>query len=182
MKTLRIIVSLCASALIFACSSSGPVVVNEDLYADFDLSSYQTFDFHDIDAENRGKEEFQANMDYLQEAIVKKLTERGLTQSSSNPDLTINLGLTVEEKVQTRETNLATDPFMYTGQRNYTWQVQDVPVGTYEEGTLVMHLIDPDQKEAVWIGTIARALPNKGKNAPATIDNAVDLLFKQLDK
>lgn len=168
--------------LFLASCGSGPVVVDDDLYSDFDLEDYQSFDFIGVDAKDTGKPEFEQNIAYLKEAVAKKMAEKGLNQTSSNPDLLVNLGITVEDKVQTRETNLATDPIMYTGQRNYTWSVQEVPVGTYQEGSLTMHLVDSDQKHAVWVGTIARALPNKGKNTPATIDMAVDLLFKKIEK
>ena len=44
-----------------------------------------------------------------------------------------------------------------------------------------MHLVDNQKNEAVWVGTIDRALPNKEKNLPATIQDAVDLLFAKID-
>ncbi|WP_268034938.1 DUF4136 domain-containing protein [Algoriphagus sp. PAP.12] len=182
MRAVSILSFLLIGLILASCGSSGPVVVDSDLYSDFNLKNYQSFDFVAVDAENTGKPEFEQNIEYLKEAISKKFIERGLNQTSTSPDLLINLGITVEEKVQTRETSLATDPFMYTGQRNYTWQVQEVPVGTYQEGSLTMHLVDKKINQAVWVGTIDRALPNKAKNTPATIDNAVDLLFKKLDK
>ena len=34
----------------------------------------------------------------------------------------INIGIVVEEKIQTREMNLRTDPPMHIGQRNYKWE------------------------------------------------------------
>lgn len=181
MKAASIFCSLIIGLILASCGS-GPVAVDKDIYSDFNLGNYKTFDFVKVDAKNTGKPEFEQNIQYLKEAISKRMAENGLSQTSSNPDLLINLGITVEEKVQTRETSLATDPFMYTGQRNYTWKVQEIPVGTYQEGSLTMHLVDSKIKQAVWVGTIDRALPNKAKNTPATIDSAVDLLFKKLDK
>jgi hypothetical protein len=164
-----------------SCASTSPVVLQDDIYSDFDLKSYKTFDFISIEGEDTGRPEFEENIRYLQDAISKKMVERGLRQAE-NPDLKINLGITVEDKVQTRETSLATDPFMYTGQRNYTWQVEEVQVGTYKEGSLTMHLVDPKKNQAAWVGSISRALPNKGKNTPSTIDDAVNLLFERIDK
>ena len=181
MKATSIFFSFLIGLFLVSCGS-GPVAVDSDLYSDFNLGNYHSFDFVKVDAENTGKPEFEQNINYLKEAIAKKMAEKGLSQTSSNPELLINLGITVEEKVQTRETSLATDPFMYVGQRNYTWHVQEVSVGTYQEGSLTMHLVDKKNNQAVWVGTIDRALPNKAKNTPATIDSAVDLLFKKLDK
>lgn len=47
------------------------------------------------------------------------MKERGFVQNSSNPDLRINLGVVVEHKVQTRTSNVTTDPLTYAGERKY---------------------------------------------------------------
>ncbi|MDE0562005.1 DUF4136 domain-containing protein [Algoriphagus sp. NF] len=168
-------------ALTIACSGKKYVTVPEGIFDDFDLAEYQTFDFFETTGPEEPGTNFNQNVQFLQKTITEKMEERGLRRERSNPDLKINLGMTVQDKVQTRETNLATDPFMYTGQRNYTWSVREVPVNTYKEGSLTMHLVDNKSNEAVWIGTIDRALPNKEKNLPATIQDAVDLLFAKID-
>ena len=168
-------------ATVYGCGS-GPVLVDAERYGPLDLGAYQTFDFFDIDAENPGTPEFDQNIAYLKEAISQKMAGYGLRQTSANPDLKINLGIVVEDKVQTRETNLATDPFLYIGQRSYTWKVEEIPVGTYKEGTLTMHLVDNASEEPVWVGTIHRALPKKAKNTPGTIDDVVELLFQKMSK
>ncbi|MCS5489991.1 DUF4136 domain-containing protein [Algoriphagus limi] len=175
------IILLLLISIAVACTGKKYVTVPKGIYDDFDLAKYQTFDFYEMKGPDEPGPNFTQNVQYLQDAITKKLEERGLKRDSSNPDLKINLGIRVQDKVQTRETNLTTDPFMYTGQRNYTWSVREVPVNTYKEGSLTMHLVDNQSNEAVWIGTIDRALPNKEKNLPATIQDAVDILFAKID-
>jgi len=166
---------------VFSCGGSR-VIVESDQYKDFNLTDYKTFDFFEIDAPNSENPNFKENISYLEETISRELIARGLTKSSTNPDLKINLGITIEDKVQTRTTNLATDPFMYSGQRSYTWQAKEVPVNTYRIGSLTVHLVDRNSNEAVWVGTINQVLPNKPKNTPAAIEAAVLEIFKEIDK
>jgi hypothetical protein len=165
---------------IFSCGGSR-VIVENDQYKDFNLTDYKTFDFFEIDAQNSESPNFKENISYLEETISKGLAARGLIQSSNNPDLKINLGITIEDKIQTRTTSLATDPFMYSGQRSYTWQSKEVPVNTYRQGSLTVHLVDRSSNKAVWVGTIDQVLPNKAKNNPDAIESAVAEIFKELD-
>ena len=120
MKTTKFLFILLLIGL-FSCGGSR-VVIENDQYKDFNLTDYKTFDFFEIEAPNSDNPNFKSNIAYLEETISKELNSRGLSQTSSNPDLKINLGITVEDKVQTRTTSLATDPFMYSGQRSYTWE------------------------------------------------------------
>lgn len=165
--------------LAFGCTSS-LVTVEDDNYQNFDLSSYQSFDFMEIDNTNPENPNFEKAIALLMKDVEDEMVKRGL-QKSANPDLKINLGLVVEEKVQTRTTSLATDPFMYTGQRRYTWQSQEVPVNTYKEGSITMHLVDSKSNQAVWVGSIDRVVPKKDEKKAEAIDFAVTELFKEID-
>lgn len=161
-----------------ACSSSQSV---SDQYQDFNLSSYKTFDFFEIESTNKGLPGFEENIEFLENQIIQELTQRGLSQSEGSPDLKINLGIVVEDKVQTRTTSLATDPFMYSGQRSYTWKSEEVPVNTYKEGSLTMHLVDAENNQAVWVDVVSRVIPKKQKNKEKAVSDAVNELFEKID-
>lgn len=163
----------------FACSSS-LVNVQDSAYENFDLSAYQTFDFLEIENTNPENPYFEKAIALLMKDVEEEMVKRGL-QKSSMPDLKINLGLVIEDKIQTRTTSLATDPFMYTGQRRYTWQSQEVPVNTYKEGSITMHLVDSKSNQAVWVGSINRVVPKKDEKKAEAIDFAVSELFKEID-
>ena len=94
----------------------------------------------------------------------------------------INLGIVIENKEQTRETNLATDPFMYTGQRNYTWSSQEIVVNKYKEGTLTVHLIDAKNNQAAWVGVVSEIIPNKQEKKQIAIEKAIVEVFESIDK
>ena len=179
MKTAKLII-LALLLGVFSCGGSR-VIVENDQYKDFSLTDFSTFDFFEIDAPISENPDFNKNISYLEETISKELLARGLTKSSTNPDLKINLGIKIEDKVQTRTTSLATDPFMYTGQRSYTWKSEEVPVNTYREGSLTIHFVESESNHAVWVGTINKVIPEKSKNKPAAIEEAVAEIFKELD-
>jgi len=142
-------------------------------------SKYQTFDFLDFDikllTEHQVNEE---NIDYLKSAIVEELGKKGMKQSS-DPDLAINIGVVIEEEVQTRETDYR--DMRYMGQRNYHWEVEEVVVGTYKVGTVSIELVDTEQNKAVWENSDANVIRNTGKNAQKKIDKGVSRVFKKFD-
>ncbi|MEN2281192.1 DUF4136 domain-containing protein [Algoriphagus sp. SE2] len=179
MKFTRFIPLLILLFLSLACSSS-LVTIEDSAYKDFDLSIYQTFDFLEVENTNPENPNFENAISLLIKDVEDEMLKRGL-KKSSNPDLKINLGLVVEDKVQTRTTSLATDPFMYTGQRRYTWESKEVPVNTYKEGSITMHLVDSKSNKAVWVGSINRVVPKKDEKKAEAIDFAVSELFNEID-
>ncbi|WP_162416826.1 DUF4136 domain-containing protein [Cyclobacterium roseum] len=71
---------------------------------------------------------------------------------------------------------------MNIGQGTYIWKLKEVPMVTYKEGSLRLHLIENQSNEAVWAGTIRRTLPKKTENAPETIGHVVEKRFKGMTK
>ncbi|MDQ3394195.1 MAG: DUF4136 domain-containing protein [Bacteroidota bacterium] len=117
---------------------------------------------------------------YYQSELKAQLGEKGLTFSESNPDLRINIGIVVDEQVQTRETNIMTDPPQYIGQRRYTWRVREVPVGTYQQGSVTLHLIDNENNELVWNGTAEAIIPKNREKQERQIRKGIQELAKKI--
>ncbi len=122
------------------------------------------------------------NLKLLKEAIAKQLTAKGLTQTSENPDLLINIGVLVAEKIQTRETDFSnpTDRTAYMNQRNYHWHTQEVAIGKYRQGTVTVHLVDKATNQLVWKGSADSVLPEKEKNVPELIEEGMAKLFEKV--
>ena len=172
----------CILAWLLLLASCSPVIeVATAPAADFKLSDYKTFAFYEVDASGDGLgPAYQPQVDYLQQEITKQLESRGLTRAASDPDLLINLGVVVNEEVQTRETDLRSDPPNYIGQRRYTWRSKEVEVGRYKEGTVSVHLVDSDRNELVWQGTAEAILRSKPAKLQAQIAEAMEKLFSQV--
>ncbi|SHL10911.1 DUF4136 domain-containing protein [Hymenobacter psychrotolerans] len=131
-----------------ACS---PVRVESTTQApDVDFASYKTYNFLDVTARNedafRGS---SANVDELKRAVAREMELRGYRRADT-PELWVNIGVVTEEKVQTRETNIQWDGPRYIGQRNYHWQSQQVPTGTYREGTATVDVVDAARNQQIW--------------------------------
>src|SRR6187402_39901 len=96
-------------------SCSGVKVLNTEANDGFALGNYKTFDFYKLEA--RGDTvaaNYETNAELLKQAIAKQLQAKGLQQATSNPSLLVNIGVVVEEKIQTRETSIREAP-VYMG-------------------------------------------------------------------
>ena len=167
------------SALILA-SCTGPKVAVKNESSSTNWNNYKSFDFYKLDASGDTiSSVFQERTDILKNAIAKNLTERGLTQKSENPDLLINIGLVVKQKVQTRETSF-TDPDRpkYMGTRNYSWKSETVETGRYREGFVTLDFIDAKQKSPLWQVNADGVLPEKTEQMKKNVDQTVSMILK----
>lgn len=175
MKTLRCILLV----MLFGCS--GISIIGVDKADKFTISNYKTFDFFQIDASGDAlSAHSKENLELIKAAITKELQAKGVTQSSTDPDLLVNIGVVVMEKIQTRETRIGEYP-TYMGTRNYSWERQDIEVGRYREGTVTVHLVEPEVKRMVWKGAAEGVLPNKQSNVPKMIDQGMKQLFAKVN-
>lgn len=142
-------------------------------------TEYRTFAFIDTSRVNAiPGSQYMAAMNQIKKAVASELQSRGYQQTNDNPDLLINLGTVVQEKTQTRQTTIQEAP-LYIGQRRYSWRSQEVPVGTYQEGTLNIHIVDAHRNALIWDAAISGVLPKKGVNQE-NVSEAVGQLFRKL--
>jgi hypothetical protein len=169
--------------LLFSVACSGVNITGVEKADNFSISKYKTFSFYEV---NRSGDalgpNYESNLKLLMEAITRQMAAKGLTPSGDKPDLLVNIGIVVAEKVQTRETSFANpaDRTAYMGGRNYSWQAGEVEVGRYREGTVVVHLVDPMQNKLVWQGAAQSVVPEKQKNVPALIEDSMTKLFAKV--
>jgi hypothetical protein len=167
------------AAVLLACS---PVrVLRTEPAEAFMLSNYRTFDFYAVETEGDAlSPDYERGVALLKNAVARQLEARGLTRKSDDPDLRVNLGIVVNQKVQTRQTNLQTDPPNYIGQRRYTWKSREVEVGRYRQGTVSVHLVDPRKNELVWQGVAEGVVPEKEAKLEKTIDQGAEALLGKI--
>ncbi|AGA79679.1 DUF4136 domain-containing protein [Echinicola vietnamensis] len=163
----------------FSCTAGKVIDTNQA--AGFSLENYKSFDFYKTDLEIDEMPEYAQRVEWIKEAIKANLSARGLQQDSANPEMLVNIGVFIEEKVQTRETDLRSDPPMYIGQRNYHWEVQEIPVGTYNEGTFTLDFVDKASNEMVWQGVGKSIITKKDEAAKKNIKEAAQKLFTTIE-
>ncbi|GAA0879380.1 hypothetical protein GCM10009119_23480 [Algoriphagus jejuensis] len=176
----KLLILILALGTFYSCAPTR-VVVEKNKYEDFKLSNYSSFDFAQIDLPSDSLVPYQEIVDQLKASITTAMEARGLRHNVSDPAIKINIGVVVEDKVQTRETNVTSDPFTYAGQRSYYWEVREIPVNTYREGSLTIHFVNNAGNVLVWAGTISEVVPKKPVQTPTAIQDAVDQIFEYLD-
>jgi hypothetical protein len=77
----------------------------------------------DILMKNQASAELDSEgIQLLKAAIDKEMQDRGFSKSE-NPEMWMNIGIVIEDKVQTRQTNIRDAP-LYIGQRNIPGEVK----------------------------------------------------------
>lgn len=159
-----------------ACGSAK--VINTEKAEDANFTAYKTFDFYQVEAGGDTiSQQFSEQIIKLEDAIALKMQEMGYLLSKTNPDLLINIGVVVREKVQTRQTDFRTDAPRYIGQRRYSWKSEDVEVGRYREGTVTVHAVDRKQNKLVWKGAVQDIIPQNESKLDAVIKKGIKKLF-----
>lgn len=170
-------------ALSCACSSVSIKNVKKD--DSFSIAKYKTFNFYDVQSSGDAiGENYKANLDLLKEAITKEMKLKGLSQNTSEPDLLINIGIVLLQKVQTRESSIS-DPgarnnVTYMGYRNYSWKSETVEISRYREGTVTLDFVDRASNKLVWQGSAESIVPEKEKNVPTLIQEGMQKLFMKV--
>ncbi|GAB2967445.1 DUF4136 domain-containing protein [Hymenobacter coalescens] len=163
-------------ALCTACTSAG--IQSAEQAPGVDLAAYRTYNF--MEGEVRTETEFGRGgvaLAEVKQAVAREMERRGY-QRAAQPELWVNIGVVNEEKVQTRQTDFRTDaaPY-YIGQRRYSWHAGEVPVRTYEVGTVTVDVVDAARNDLVWQGVTARPLSKDPAKSARRVDEALTELF-----
>ena len=161
---------------LFAIGAYAQDILNKE----FDLHKYNTFGFtSDDEGFLNSHVNAKRGLERIKTAITMEMEERGI-QRSDNPELLLNLGVKVEEKVQTRETDIR--DMHYMGQRNYHWEVEEVPVGTYKEGTVKIDFVDSSTENMVNQAVVSGVITKNEKKMEKRINKMIKKTFSKMDK
>ncbi len=160
---------------IFLCLGCSTVKVGSTVALTDDFSMYKTYNFYEPEATTG------PYYNDLVASIEKQLNARGMTKSTS-PDLMINIGTSVKDVTQTRDTDYR--DIQYSGQRTYNWESQEVVVNEYKEGTVILDFVDTSSGQMVWQGSASSMLDNsqlkKKEKMVERIDATIAKLFTQI--
>jgi hypothetical protein len=143
--------------------------------------TYKTYTIGGLELKSVPGENFSKNLQHVVGAIDKQMQDRGFVRGPVNPDLLINLGISVTDEVQTRETTIRDAPYhmKYGDGRSYGWQSEEIIVNEYKDGHVVLDFVDTKQNEMIWQGGVTGTLTNKQKKMDKRIDTVFGLLFKK---
>ncbi len=174
--TLRAVLASALLALA-ACASSPNVRTVAD--PSLNLAQYRTFGFAEpFGTDRQGYQTLVSSQ--LKASTRREMEARGFAYADSSPDLLINFGATLEDKMrvsQYAEPTMAVMPRGYYGYRRGYYQPwpqysERTEVTQYKEGTLTIDLVDAARKQLVWEGTVTKSL-QASSDLSATLDKAV---------
>ena len=135
-------------ALVAAAGCRPPLTVDNDYDPGTDFAKYKTWNWLP------GAKPSEKDIDSLSEqrirsAIEAELPHHGVTKAGEGADLSVNFRISVQHKIETSNASVGV---------GYGWGpahvgVSKSPSRSYDEGTLILDLVDAKTKTLVWRGT-----------------------------
>jgi hypothetical protein len=166
----RILASLALTAVLAGCSS---ITTNADYNPATDFSKYKTFAWHET-----GDIKDPIWRDRIRSAVSAELMRKGYREDDSNPNLWVVAHTRLDEQTQINTYNSGWGygwGWYGGGVGMTTSTVQQIPVGT-----LIVDLVDANQKEMVWRGTATKTLDpsSSPEDKQAHLQEAVTKMFE----
>lgn len=159
--------------LMAACGTSSQVFTDYDKTAH--LTEYKSFGWSTaLSIENRNNPLYynELNDKRIKSAIAVQLESRNY-RYSEDPDLEIHYHIIIEDR-----TVMRTDPYGYY--YGPYWMRSEVSVYEYQEGTLIIDLMDAKTDNLVWRGWITNFLKNRDpEKMEESVNNAVRMIFAE---
>lgn len=175
---LRIGVALCLISGLMGCSSS--ISINHDFDRDADFASYKTFDWIEaptaVMGSARAAQQRNSLLDKrVKTAVERELSAKGFQKESDNPDLLLVYHTGVQDKVEVTDWGYrySYDYWGYGG--------RDISVYNYQQGTLIVDLIEAKTMELVWRGSATKALETNPtpEQVEKTLNEAIARMFQR---
>lgn len=166
-----------AAAFAAGCASA-PAEPQTMRDAAADFGSYASFALAQAPA---GQEPAQAATivdGYIRAALASEMKSKGYVEApaGATPDLVVEYAAASAEKLKNNPFRIGVGVGSYGGNVGGGVGVGSPSVRNVKEGSLAVHVIDPERKAEVWRGSIAREL-GKGGVRPELVQAAVTELF-----
>ncbi len=173
---LMIALALCSAA----CTSGPQVRVDSDPSAN--LTSYKTFAFFEELATDKSSYSTMITS-RLKDATRRELERRGYEEVTQNPDLRVNFNTNVENRTDVQSSPSASAGFYgYRAGMYGAWGGYPIDIHTthYQQGTLVIDLVDAQKRQLVWQAIAQGRLSKKALENPAeSIDALIAEMFEK---
>lgn len=177
MKGSALTLTLVGITLLASCSS---ISVNTDFDPSADFSKFKTYTWIEKPVNVSGNaQQAQVHSGLLGKRIMNavdgQMVQKGFTKVEDNPDIFVVYHTGVQDKVQVTDWGYGYGPYggWYGG--------GGVDVYQYQEGTLIVDLVDAATKQLVWRGTAQAVLGgNKSPEQQQQIlDNVAGRMFQK---
>lgn len=176
----HLFMACCILFLTTACTLGPTIHSNYNQAVDF--NQYKTFGFFEpLDTDTRYE---SLVSQYLKQATITEMTQRGFVLSKTTPDLLINFHSQTENKQNIHQiptSGYSAPYYEYQGRLYYdTWVSYRTFIDDYQEGTLNIDIVDNQLKKMVWQGVaVGRITEDQLKNLQTTLQQTVSQMFTQ---
>ncbi|WP_455211049.1 DUF4136 domain-containing protein [Kaarinaea lacus] len=145
---------------LLSCATQKP---NFDYLAGADFSNYNSYDWVSVDKDS--KENHRSKIPFVDNRIISAvdsaLASKGMLKISDSPDMLINYHVSVSEQEQQQPRGRVSIGTSSYGRGSSVGFAVSMPVGgtrTYQEGTLVIDMVDAKTKDLLWQGWGSRTV------------------------
>ena len=160
LNTLRFVLMALMLSLIAACSG---IPVNQDFEQGFDFSSLKTFAWDANEEDQWGVADSNELVDRrIRSAIESSLTSRQFNQAdAAKADFLVLYNVEVDQRISSSNVSGGVSVGRSTRGRHGSIGISTgSQIRTYEQGTLLIDVIDVASDKLVWRGTSSQALPD----------------------
>jgi len=126
------------------------ILVSSDKAPKTDFKKYKTYQVYGLNVTTIPEfEPKKESINFLIAEIGKQMTARGYQKVKENPDLILNIGIVITAEQKTRQTDIRDAP-RYIGQRNYHWESEEIVVQNYNEGTVILDVVESENNKLIW--------------------------------
>ena len=174
-------VALPGLALLFLAACQTAPRITSQTAPQADLKQYHTYAFMEkLSSDDAGYTSITTQL--LKASVSRELAEQGLTPTTENPDLLVNLLVVTKDKVEGRS-----DPRYGVSYGHWGWGRSGWGLGmglggrdirSVREDTLTVDLVEKTRNLLIWSGSAAYRPTEKEQNdATARIDDAIGRIF-----
>ena len=126
------------------------LLVSYNKASEVDFKKYKTFQVYGLNVTTIPEfEPRKEGLNFLITEINGQMVARGYKKVNANPDLILNIGVVVSAEQKTRQTDIRDAP-RYMGERNYHWESEEIVVQNYNEGTVILDVVESENNKLIW--------------------------------
>ncbi len=126
------------------------LLVSYNKAANVDFKKYKTYQVYGLNVTTIPEfEPKKESINFLITEIDKQMAARGYQKVKKYPDLILNIGIVITAEQKTSQTDIRDAP-RYMGQRNYHWESQEIVVQNYNEGTVILDVVESENNKLIW--------------------------------
>jgi len=175
MRTFKILSAVLLALVLQACATGPKINVDSD--PSVQVANYATFGFYPtLGTDQQGYGSITSQR--LKAATRSRLEALGYIYTETNPDVMINFGANLSDKLRVDTVPSASMGMGYYGYRGGMYGAwggyNQTTVDQYTEGTLTIDVVDAKLQRLVWQGTaVGRVTEKTRENVAAVIDAVV---------